>query len=306
MKTALLFAGQGSQYPNMGKELLNLYPTANKIYECGSDILGFNLKQACFEYDEAKLAQTAISQPAIFATSLVALEAAKQNGIEPQAVAGHSLGEYAAMVASNILSLEDGFKVIKARAAAMQKCSENQNGAMYAIIGLDASEIEKVCEEIDGYVIPVNYNSNAQTVIAGEAAVAEAAAQKFTDMGKRAVKLNVSAAFHSKLMQPAADELKPILEGFTFNKPSVDFYCNLYGKKLEDFSDMPTYLANHLTSAVRFTNELNAMLADGFDTYIELGPNKVLTGLVKRTIKGVTAVNIEDEKTLQKAIDALK
>lgn len=305
MKTAFLFSGQGSQYPNMGHELSDLYSDVSHIYECGSDILGFDLKNACFNYDENELAKTAVSQPAIFVTSLVALKAAELNDLTFEAVAGHSLGEYAAMVASGILSLEDGFKVIKARAAAMQKCAEQQDGAMYAIIGLTSSEIEDVCNSIDGYVIPVNYNSPSQIVIAGESLAAESAAKIFTEMGKRAVKLNVSAAFHSKLMKPAADELLPILKSVTFNEPKVDFYCNLYGKKLEDFSDMPNYLANHLTSAVRFTDEILTMSDDGFDTFIELGPNKVLTGLVKRTLKGVNALNIEDSKTLTKTIETL-
>lgn len=304
MKTAYLFSGQGSQYSGMGRELFEKYPETRNIFDCGSDILGFDLKKACFEYDEPELAKTAVSQPAIYAVSLIALHAAKQSGIEASAVAGHSLGEYAAMTAAGMISTEDGFSLLKARAAAMQKCADEQGGAMYAVIGLSPEEIAEVCEKTGGYVVPVNFNSPQQTVIAGEEAAASAAAEAFADMGKRAVKLNVSSAFHSKLMEPAAEEFLPALEKVEFKAPQLDFYCNLTGAVLNDSQSMLEYLARHLVSPVQFTSELGAMQKAGYDCFVELGPGKVLTGLVKRTLKGLTAVNIEDEKTLSKAVAA--
>lgn len=289
----------------MGKELCEKYPQID-VYERASEILGFDLAKKINESAEEELAKTVYSQPAIMATSLVALEAMKINGVEFSAVAGHSLGEYAAMVASGILSFEDGFKVIKARAAAMQKAAELNSGAMYAIIGKSAEEIEQVCSEIDGYVVPVNYNSAAQTVIAGETAAAEKAAEKFTEMGAKAVKLGVSSAFHSKLMQPAAEEFAPAISGITFNKPNVEFYSNLTGGLQTDFEDMPEKLARHIVSPVRFTSELAALQAAGYENFIELGPGKVLTGLVKKTLKGVNAANVENVKTLEKALSGLE
>lgn len=301
-KNVFLFSGQGSQYPGMGKELLEAVPSAGSVYECASDILGYDLKQLCFEGSEQQLAETRISQPAIFATSLVALEAAKSKEIPFDAVAGHSLGEYAAMVAGGVLSMEDGFRAIKARAEAMQDCTLKSDGGMIAVLGLPADVIEAVCKETDGYVVPVNYNSPAQTVIAGEKAALEKAAAAMTAAGaKRTVPLAVSAAFHSKLMQPAADRFYQEIADLPFSEAKVPFYSNLTGGELKDFSDMPSYLAKHIVSPVRFTEELNSLHQNGFDRFIELGPNKVLTGLVKKTLKDVTAFHIEDRKTLEAA-----
>jgi [acyl-carrier-protein] S-malonyltransferase len=306
MKTVFLFSGQGSQYPGMGAELAQKYAKTKEILECGSDIMGFDLMKKLTDSAPEELAQTRLSQPAIFTTSLIALCAARENGIENAAVAGHSLGEYAAMYASGMLSLEDAFKAIKLRSEAMAKAAESTGGAMAAIIGSDNETIEKVCAETEGFVAPANYNSPAQTVIAGEAAAIDAAIAKFTELGKRSVKLAVSAAFHTKLMQSAADEFKAAVSGFEFKAPNCDYYANLLGAKLTDFSDMPSYLASHICSPVRFVGELNAMNADGIDAYVELGPNKVLTGLVKKTFRGANAVNIENNETLEKALAALK
>ena len=299
-KTCFLFAGQGSQYPQMGTELAGHFPEARRIFETGSDILGFDLLKACAEYSAQELAQTEVSQPAIMATSLAAYEAVKSLGILPDMVAGHSLGEYAAMTAAGMLSLEDAFRVIRERARAMGECARHQDGAMYAVLGLSADEVTAVCEKTDGFVIPVNFNSPVQTVIAGEAGAVDRAVAVFAEMGKRTAKLAVSAAFHSKLMQPAADDLKTAIAGIPFAVPTIDFYSNLTGEKMTDFSDMPAYLAKHLVSPVQFVKELKAIQAAGASRFIECGPNQVLTGLVRKTLSGVSYANVEDLKTLEK------
>lgn len=306
MKTAFLFSGQGSQYPGMGAELAAKYSAAKQILECGSDIMGFDLLKKLTDSTPEELAQTRLSQPAIFTASLLALCAVRENGVDNTAVAGHSLGEYAAMYASGMLSMEDAFKAIKLRSEAMAKAAENTKGAMAAILRCENSVIEEVCAGVSGYVTPANYNSPEQTVIAGDAEAVDAAVAKFTELGKRAVKLAVSAAFHTKHMQPAAEEFKAAVGGFTFKEPNCDFYANLYGKKLEDFSDMPGYLSKHICSPVKFVDELNSMNEAGIEAYVELGPGKVLSGLVKKTLKPAVNVNVENNETLEKALSALK
>lgn len=305
-KNIFLFSGQGSQYVGMAKELCEKYPQAKAVFDKANEVLGYDIAEIAFNGPDEELNKTVNSQPAIMACSLAAFEAAKAEGITFDGVAGHSLGEYAAMVAAEVVSLEDGFKLIKARAAAMQKAAESASGAMYAIIGLDAAEVEKVCEETEGYVVPVNYNSSVQTVIAGETAACEAAAAKFAEMKKRAIKLNVASAFHSKLMQPAADEFIESAKTVTFNNAAKDFYSNVLGTKLEDMSNMPEMLAKHIVSPVKFTSELAEMEKAGYENFIELGPNKVLTGLVKKTLKDKNAVNIENIATLEKALETLR
>lgn len=302
-KTVFLFSGQGSQYAGMGVSLAEAYPELRAVFDEASEILGFDLYDKCANAPEEELAKTVISQPAIMAVSLCAAEALKINGIAAEAAAGHSLGEYAAMVYTGMVSRADGFRLIKARSEAMQKAAESSSGAMYAIIGKTDAEIEKVCSETEGYVVPVNYNSSAQTVIAGEEAAAQAAADTLAGMGARAVKLNVTAAFHSKLMQPAADEFKPAAEKIAFKMPEIIMMSNITGKALDSVEDMPERLAKHIVSPVRFTTELAELSGMGFDTYIECGPNKVLTGLVKKTLKGVTAVNVQDADSLAKVLE---
>ena len=296
-KNIFLFSGQGSQYVGMAKELCEKYDAANAVFDTAEKVLGYDLRAVTFDGPDTELNKTVNAQPAIMA--------AKAEGITFDGVAGHSLGEYAAMVAAGVVTMEDGFKLIKARAAAMQKAAEANSGSMYAIIGLPAEEVEKICEETEGYVVPVNYNSAVQTVIAGDTAACEAAAAKFSEMKKKAIKLNVASAFHSKLMQSAADEFIETAKTVEFKTANVDFYSNVLGTKLEDFSAMPDMLAKHIVSPVKFTSELAEMEKAGYENFIELGPNKVLTGLVKKTLKGKNAVNIENNATMEKSLASL-
>lgn len=306
-KTIFLFSGQGSQYKGMGKEFYDTIPECAKVMELGSDILGFDLAAAIFDGDEKELSRTIVSQPAILAMSLMALEAAKSKGIEASAVAGHSLGEYAAMAASGMLTYEDAFRAIKYRSEAMDKAAQANPGGMAAVLGLKADVIEDTCKEIlngGDYVTPVNYNSPVQTVIAGTVAGIEKAKEALGAKGaKRIVPLAVSAAFHSELMKSASEEFIEKAKDIPFGTPALKFYCNVYGNELTDFSNMPSYLAKHICSPVKFTSELAAIANDGYDTFIELGPGKVLTGLVKKTLDGVTAVNVENADTLAGAAE---
>lgn len=311
MKTAFLFSGQGSQYPAMGKELFEAYPEkAKTIIEAADKTLDFDLWSLIQNGSAEELAQTRVSQPAIFTVSLLALMAAKENGIEYEGAAGHSLGEYAAMVGSGILTVDEGYIAIKHRADAMDRAAKANPGAMAAIIGLPAEKVTEVCEEIavgGDYVTAVNFNSPVQTVIAGtKEAVAKASETAKAAGAKRALPLAVSAAFHSEFMKPAAEEFKIAVKDMNFKTPDVKFYSNVTGAELTDFSDMPELMSRHICSPVRFTDELNAMKKDGFDVFVELGPGKVLTGLVGKTLKEVKAVNIENTESLKVALEHLK
>lgn len=298
-KNVFLFSGQGSQYVGMAKELYDNFDGAKKVFETASGVLGYDLADVVFNGPEEKLNKTIYSQPAIMACSLSAFEAVKEKGVAFDGVAGHSLGEYAAMVASGVVSMEDGFKLIKARAEAMQECAEKNAGSMCAILKLTASEVEEVCSQVDGYVVPVNYNSPIQTVIAGEVEAVDKAIEIFTSKKARCMKLNVASAFHSKLMQEASEKLLEVAKTVEFKKSSVEFYSNVLGKKLEDFSSMPSLLASHVVSPVKFTSELAEMDKAGYDTFIELGPKTVLSGLVKKTLSDKTILYVENLANLE-------
>lgn len=300
--TISLFSGQGSQYEGMGKDIAEAMPELLSVYETGSDILGIDLKELCFSAPIEELSRTINSQPAIMATSIVCLKAAQSKGFTFDGVAGHSLGEYAAMYAAGMISLEDAFRLIKARAAAMEEATTSTKGTMAAVMKIAPEEVERVCSEAKEYVTAVNFNSPAQTVIAGTPEGIAEVSEVFAGMKARVIPLNVAGAFHSKLMQPAADKFYETAKTITFKAPQVKYYSNLTGDELTDFSDMATILAKHIASPVRFTSELAAMQKAGADKFVEFGPGKVLTGLVKKTLKDVTAVNVESIETLEGAL----
>lgn len=298
--TAVLFSGQGSQFAGMAKDFYDGYDCAKQVFAAADEALGYRLEDIVFDEDPTELNKTVHSQPAIMACSLCALEVYKQQGGEFKAVAGHSLGEYAAMAASGMLSVYDAFRLIKIRAEAMQKAADNSDGVMCAVIGPAPAEVEAACKAVDGYAVPVNYNSPVQTVIAGEESAVAAAEEIIKTTGKakriKLVRLNVASAFHSEIMRPAADEFLAAAKDFTFAEPTCDFYSNVKGGRLTDFSDMAGLLSQHIVSPVRFTDELAAMAAAGCDRFVECGPGKVLTGLVKKTLPEVKAEKFELEK----------
>lgn len=295
------FSGQGSQYEGMGKDIAQVFPEVLKIYETGSEILGRDLKEICFNSPIEELSRTVNSQPAIMATSIACLTAAQSKGFKFDGVAGHSLGEYAAMYASGMITLEDAFRLIKARAEAMEEAATSTNGAMAAVLKIAPEKVEEVCAAAKNFVTPVNYNSPMQTVIAGSPEGIEEVTAVFKEMKARVMVLNVAGAFHSKYMQTAADKFIETAKQITFNEPKVKYYSNVTGAELTDFSDMPSLLAKHIVSPVRFTSELSAMQNDGADTFVEFGPGKTLTGLVKKTLSDVKVVNVESVESLEGA-----
>lgn len=294
MEKALLFSGQGSQYPAMGEKIYRENPAAyEEIFEAGADILGFDIKNTMFTASAEELAKTSISQPAIFTMSLLCAKKYTDEGGEFDAVAGHSLGEYAAMVCAGMVDLTTGFELIKKRAMCMEKAAQKNGGKMAAVLSPDVSLIENVCAEVTAagnYVVPVNYNSLQQTVIAGSAEGIAAASEKLTAAGvKRIVPLAVAAAFHSQFMKEAADEFSALISDVQFSAPKKAFYSNVTGERLTDVSGMAELLSRHICSPVLFTKELTAMKNDGITVFTECGPGKTLTGLVKKTLTDVTA-----------------
>ncbi|MCC8136342.1 MAG: ACP S-malonyltransferase, partial [Ruminococcus sp.] len=273
-----------------------------KSLETGSDSLGRHLKALCFDSPLEELSRTINAQPAIMAVSLMCLGSAVSKGYTYDGVAGHSLGEYAAMQASGMISLEDAFRLIKARSDAMDEAARSQKGAMAAIMKIAPEKVAEVCDSAKEYAAAVNYNSPMQTVVAGTPeGIAEVSAV-FSEMGARVVALNVAGAFHSKLMQSAAEKFYETAKTITFKSPDVKYYSNVTGGELTDFSDMAELLAKHIVSPVRFTSELAAMRDAGADKFVEFGPGKTLTGLVKKTLSGVKAANAENLTTIEGAV----
>lgn len=298
MATALLFSGQGSQYSGMGKKLYDESPAAyDDIFGTGSDILGFDIKKAMFGGTAEELAVTAVSQPAIFTMSLMCAKKYELDGGEFTAVAGHSLGEYAALVTAGAVDMSTGFTLIKHRAACMDKAAKKNGGKMAAVIGMPSDVIEAACAEINAvgdYVVPVNYNTPVQTVIAGSEAGVEKASALLKEKGaKRIVPLAVAAAFHSEYMKEAGIEFLKLIKDIKIGAPKKAFYSNVTGGMLEDFSDIHGILSRHIYSPVRFTSELAAMQSDGIDRFVECGPGKALTGMVKKTLDGAEAAAID-------------
>ncbi len=299
--TISLFVGQGAQSQGMGRDIAEAFPSTARLYDTASEILGRDMRAVCFDMPADELSKTINAQPAIMLTSLVCISAAIEKGYKFDAVSGHSLGEYAALVISGMVSPEDGFRLIKARSEAMEAAASEHKGAMAAVMKIAPEKVEEICSQAKNYAAAVNYNSPQQTVIAGTPEGIAEVTEKFTELKARVVPLKVAGAFHSKLMQSAADKFYEAAKAVVFKSPNVGFYSNVIGGELTDFSDMPSLLAKHIVSPVRFTSELAQMQADGADTFVEFGPGKTLTGLVKKTLAGVKALNIENLAGLEGA-----
>jgi len=287
MKKAYVFPGQGAQFVGMGKDLYDSNPMAKDLFEKANEILGFRITDLMFAGTDEDLRQTKVTQPAIFLHSVIL---AKTLGADftPEMTAGHSLGEFSALVAAGALSFEDGLKLVSARAKAMQKACEKQPSTMAAVLGLEDAIVEEICASIDGVVVPANYNCPGQLVISGDVEAVQKACDALKEAGaKRALMLSVGGAFHSPLMEPARIELEAAIAATAFSQPVCPIYQNVNALPQTDPEVIKQNLIAQLTSPVRWTQTVQNMIADGGTWFRELGPGTVLQGLIKKVNKDV-------------------
>jgi [acyl-carrier-protein] S-malonyltransferase len=277
-----IFPGQGSQFTGMCHDLFIKYDQVKPLFKQAETILGFDISKIMFEGTKEELTQTKVTQPAIFIHSMAILKVLG-NSFKPDLVAGHSLGEFSSLVAAGVLNFEDGLKLVSIRAKAMQKSCEKTNGTMAAVLGLDNSIIEEVCSNIDGTVVAANYNCPGQVVISGEINAVKNACEKLSDAGaRRALILPVGGAFHSELMKDAKDELSKSIKETSFDSPICPIYQNVNGRPETLVDNIKNNLISQLTSPVKWTQSVNKMIEDGCQDFIEIGPGKVLQGLIKK------------------------
>lgn len=283
---AYVFPGQGAQFKGMGKHLYDENPIAKEMFEKANEILGFRITDIMFEGTDEELKQTKVTQPAIFLHSVILAKC--MEGFKPDMVAGHSLGEFSALVAAGAMSFEDGLRLVSARARAMQKACEMEPSTMAAVLGLDDKTVEDICSGIEG-IVPANYNCKGQLVISGKKEALETACAKMKEAGaKRALILPVGGAFHSPLMEPARQELAEAIEKTEIKTPVCPVYQNVDAKPHTDPAEIKQNLLIQLTAPVKWTQIVEHMNADGATEYIELGPGNVLQGLIKKIIAGAT------------------
>ncbi len=293
MKKAYVFPGQGAQFVGMGKDMYENSELAKELFEKANEVLGFRITDLMFEGTDEDLRQTKVTQPAIFLHSVI-LTKAYADKFTPSMVAGHSLGEFSALVAAGALDFEDGLKLVYKRALAMQKACEAAPSTMAAIIGLADEKVEEICASIDGVVVPANYNCPGQLVISGTHEAIDAACAKLSEAGaRRALKLPVGGAFHSPLMEPAKEELAAAIEQTTFKTPICPVYQNVSTKGETDPEVIKKNLVAQLTAPVKWTQSVQNMVADGMELLVECGPGAVLQGLMKKIEKTVEATSIE-------------
>ncbi len=279
---AFVFPGQGAQFVGMGLDLYENHSEAQELFENANEILGFSITDIMFEGTAEELKQTKVTQPAIFLHSVI-LSKAMGDAFTPNMVAGHSLGEFSALVANGTLSFEDGLKLVSKRAMAMQKACEANPSTMAAVLGLDDDVVEKICVETPGIVVPANYNCPGQLVISGEIDAVNLANEKMKEAGaRRALLLPVGGAFHSPLMEPAREELAAAIEETTFSEPSCPIYQNVPTTAVNTADEIKQNLIAQLTAPVKWTQSVQQMIADGAKHFTEVGPGKVLQGLVRK------------------------
>lgn len=286
---AYVFPGQGAQFVGMGKDLYDSSPVAKELFEKANQILGFRITDLMFAGTDEDLKQTKVTQPAIFLHSVI-LSKVLGSDFKPNMVAGHSLGEFSALVAAGALSFDDGLRLVSARAIAMQKACELQPSTMAAVLGLDDAKVEEICASIDEVVVAANYNCPGQLVISGSVKGIDIACEKLKEAGaKRALKLAVSGAFHSPLMEPARQELEAAINATPFNNPVCPIYQNVTAKPTTSPEEIKRNLVAQLTAPVRWTQTVQNMIADGATEFVELGPGNVLQGLIKKVNKDIAA-----------------
>ncbi|NBL63657.1 ACP S-malonyltransferase [Flavobacterium sp. NST-5] len=282
---AYVFPGQGAQFTGMGKDLYENSPLAKELFEKANDILGFRITDIMFDGTAEELKETKVTQPAVFLHSVILAKTLGED-FKPEMVAGHSLGEFSALVANGTLSFEDGLKLVSQRALAMQKACEIKPSTMAAVLGLEDNTVENVCASIDGVVVAANYNCPGQLVISGETTAVEKACEAMKDAGaKRALILPVGGAFHSPMMEPAREELAAAIENTKFSTPVCPVYQNVTASAVSDPSEIKKNLIVQLTAPVKWTQSVQQMIADGATSFTEVGPGKVLIGLVNKIDK---------------------
>jgi [acyl-carrier-protein] S-malonyltransferase len=303
-KIAFVFPGQGAQAVGMGKDLAEKFPACRAMLDSASKTIGVDMAKLCFEGPEEALSQTQNTQPALLTVSAMALRAfSDRSTLKPDFVAGHSLGEFTALYAAGAYSFEDAVGIVRKRGLYM---SESSGGGMAAVLGMNAAEIESACRESGGNVAPANYNGDAQTVIAGDKESIDKVIKILTDKGaKKVIKLNVSAAFHSPFMKPAAEKLAADLDSMKFGPLSANLVNNVDAKIVSAPDEARTGLKRQVTGAVRWTDVMRVMLENGVRTVIEFGPGRTLTGMFKRMDKTLTLINIEDASGIEKALEVL-
>ena len=289
---AYIFPGQGAQYSGMGLDLYNDFSIAKDLFKKANNILKFDITEIMFNGSSEDLKQTKVTQPAIFLHSVI-LAKTLGNNFKPDMVAGHSLGEFSALVANNTLNFEDGLKLVSARAQAMQKACDNNPGAMAAVLALEDTTVENVCKEIEGVVVAANYNCPGQLVISGEINAIDLACKKLKEQGaRRALVLPVGGAFHSPLMEEAKKELENAISNTTFSNPICPIYQNVTSFAVSDQMKIKENLIAQLTSPVKWTQSIQKMIVDGATNFIELGPGKVLQGLARKINSDVKASSL--------------
>jgi [acyl-carrier-protein] S-malonyltransferase len=301
---AFCFPGQGSLATGMGQEIATLVPEAMAVFERGSEAAGLDLMRLCFEAPEAELVETEIQQPALVATSLAVLAAIRARGIRPDYVVGHSVGEFAALAAAGALRVEEAIALVRERGLAMAEAARANPGSMAAILGLDDEVVERICRRILN-VWPANYNCPGQVVVSGEDdAVDEACQAAESEGARRAVKLRVSGAFHSPLVARAADRLRPALDRVKFAEPTAPFMSTVTAR-IEDAKRMGPLLVEQLTAPVRFTQAAQALVREGVQTFVEVGPGNVLSGLVRRIDRNARTISVSSPGSLAKLEETL-
>ena len=307
-KVAFVFPGQASQYPGMGKELAEKYPVARAVFDEADKALGFSVSKLCFEGSEDDLKLTANTQPAILTVSVAASRVLAEKGITPDFVAGHSLGEYSALVAAGSLKFADAVKLVRKRGTYMQEAVPAGQGAMAAIMGLSPAVVQDACKRAaEGEICaPANLNSPEQTVISGHAGAVKRAVEIASQLGaKRSMVLAVSAPFHSALMMPAQEKLEKDLNATAFADLQVPLVTNVDADSIRQGEEARSALIRQVTMAVRWEESMRMLLDEGVNTFVELGPGRVLTGLMRQIERSVATLNVEDEKSLQATVEKI-